>query len=108
VEGGNVSNEGMIYLAATAAQMVAVVVIGLRLWRARAANERLVRACNYLEPWVAEALESWEGGPMPSENLGKRLYYEFLDALQKVNRERGDAAAYTIDAARAHAWRDGK
>jgi hypothetical protein len=63
------------------------------------ADERLLVACRWLEPWVAAALDSWEGGPMPSENLGKRLYYEFLGALQAVNKERGDSAHYTLDKA---------
>lgn len=69
------------------------------------AEERLLIACRWLEPWVSAALNSWEGEPMPSENLGKRLYYEFLGALQAVNKERGDDTAYTLDKAVEHAWR---
>jgi hypothetical protein len=70
------------------------------------ADERLLIACRWLEPWAAAALDSWEGGPMPSENLGKRLYYEFLAALQAVNKERGDETDYTLEKAVEHAWRE--
>jgi hypothetical protein len=66
------------------------------------AEERLLIACRHLEPWAAAALDSWEGEPMPSENLGKHLYYEFLGALQAVNKERGDDSVYTLERALAH------